>query len=369
MPDSEYSDALPLDAVLQSGDEANTEDGGFNNVAIKLLEDFRDYLRPTRSTCPKPSPPFIFDHGWYRVLQFDHFHLQSEMDMRDPYRLTIDYTRMMMGFLFFVPEPKRIEMIGLGGGSLAKYCHNMLPDADITVVEISPQVIGLRDRFLIPPDTDRFRVVQADGADFVRCDTGRPDVILVDGFDASGQPPQLCSPEFYGDCYQRLAPGAMMVVNLWGSYQDRSGYVARIRDAFGDRTLEVPTEGGTNQAVFAAKGMKPTLSRAGLVGRDFDNRRAPWTVPRDRRTPDHSTCGEASAPRVAFRGISPGLGEGPHQRQPSDRDHHRATASLEDAAGHEQMDIARQPAKAGSEREDPDRGREHAPRPAAWIRM
>lgn len=261
MPDSEYADAFPFDAALQSGDEQE----GLSNAEIRLLENFRDYLRPIQPACRKPSEPFICDHGRYRALQFDRFHLQSEMDMRDPYRLTIDYTRMMMGFLFFVPEPKRIEMIGLGGGSLAKYCFHTLTDADIAVVEISPEVISLRDHFLIPPDSDRFRVVQADGADFVRRDAERPDIILVDGFDASGQPPQLCSSEFYGDCYRRLAPGGVMVVNLWGSYQDRSGYVARIRDAFEDGILEVPTEGGTNQAVFAGKGMKPTLSRADLA--------------------------------------------------------------------------------------------------------
>ncbi len=265
MPDSEYSDALPSGTVPPTGDEATTGERGLSNAEISLLEDFRDYLRPMQSTCRKPSEPFIHDHGRYRTLQFDRFHLQSEMDMRDPYCLLIDYTRMMMGFLFFVREPKRIEMIGLGGGSLAKYCHKTLPDADVTVVELSPEVIALRDRFLIPPDGERFRVIEGDGADFVRHDTERPDVILVDGFDASGQPPQLCSPEFYHDCYRRLTPGGMMVVNLWGSYRDRSGYVARIRDAFEERTLEVPTEGGTNQAVFAGKGTKPMLSRASLA--------------------------------------------------------------------------------------------------------
>lgn len=261
MPDSEYADALPFDHALQSGDEQE----GLSNAEIRLLEDFRDYFRSNQPACPKPGEPFIYDRGRYRALQFDRFHLQSEMDMRDPYHLTIDYTRMIMGFLFFVPEPRRIEMIGLGGGSLAKYCFHTLPGAHITVVELSPDVIALRDRFLIPPDGERFRVIQADGADFVRRDTARPDVILVDGFDASGQPPQLCSAKFYRDCYRRLAPGGMMVVNLWGTYQDRSGYVARIRDAFGDRTLEVPTEGGTNRAVFAGKTIKPTLSRSGLA--------------------------------------------------------------------------------------------------------
>ena len=51
----------------------------------------------------------------------------------------------MMGFLLFIPSPARILMVGLGGGSLAKFCFRHLPDAAIDVVEINPHVIALRD--------------------------------------------------------------------------------------------------------------------------------------------------------------------------------------------------------------------------------
>lgn len=58
------------------------------------------------------------------------------MRISDPDHLLFDYTRVMMGFRLFRPKPKRIEMIGLGGGSLAKACYRCLPDCDITVVEM-----------------------------------------------------------------------------------------------------------------------------------------------------------------------------------------------------------------------------------------
>jgi len=50
-------------------------------------------------------------------------------------------------------------MIGLGGGSLVKYCLAALPDTAVTVVEIKPAVIALREAFGIPPDGPRLRVV------------------------------------------------------------------------------------------------------------------------------------------------------------------------------------------------------------------
>src|SRR3546814_9997105 len=69
--------------------------------------------------------------------------VQSIMSIDDPDRLMLDYTRQMMGFLLFNPSPQTIEMIGLGGGSLAKYCYKYLPDVSITAVEIDPEVIAV----------------------------------------------------------------------------------------------------------------------------------------------------------------------------------------------------------------------------------
>src|SRR3546814_14407471 len=95
-------------------------------------------------------------------------------------------------------------MIVLGGGSLAKYCHHKVPAANITVAEIDADVIALRDAFLIPPDGPRFRVLCDDGANFIRRQAGRPDVLLSDGFDRAGQTPQLCSQDLYRTCDDRI---------------------------------------------------------------------------------------------------------------------------------------------------------------------
>jgi spermidine synthase len=88
-------------------------------------------------------------------------------------------------------------MIGLGGGSLAKYCYRHLPDTTITAVEINPQVIALRDQFHVPRDDERFRVICADGAKYVTdpFPDHRPDVLLIDGYDADGLPAEPGQPD------------------------------------------------------------------------------------------------------------------------------------------------------------------------------
>src|SRR5512146_1660508 len=96
--------------------------------------------------------PFVHEGSNRKGLYFSISEIQSRMDLRDPFALDLEYTRTMMGFLLFRPDPRQIAMIGLGGGSLAKFCHRHLPAARLQVVEINPHVIALRDEFHVPPD-------------------------------------------------------------------------------------------------------------------------------------------------------------------------------------------------------------------------
>lgn len=197
--------------------------------------------------------PFVVEADGLRSLHFDYLSIQSRMRVANPVELVLGYTRTMMGFLFFTPEPRRIGMIGLGGGSIAKYCHKYLPQADLTVVEINPEVIALRHEFAIPPDGDRFRIVCGDGTDFVRDPTDPLDVLIVDGFDLDGQAAQLGSQAFYDNCHGKLAEGGTLVVNLWGCNDRRGVYAGRIRAAFAGRKLSIEAEEPGNRIVFATR--------------------------------------------------------------------------------------------------------------------
>jgi spermidine synthase len=195
--------------------------------------------------------PVLRDEDGELSLRFGDGSVQSRMLQADPGRLVLEYTRLMMGFLLFRPAPARIAMIGLGGGSLAKYCASRLPDADFTAIEISPEVIALRAAFGVPPDGPRFRVLCEDGADFVRRDGEPLDVLLVDGFDRGGPSDQLCTTAFYDRCRDRLAAGGVLVVNLYTDDTECGLRVERIRDSFTGRMVVVEAEGSENEVVFA----------------------------------------------------------------------------------------------------------------------
>ncbi len=198
--------------------------------------------------------PFLHEYRGELSLHFGPETIQSRMQRHAPDELVLGYTKAMMSFLLFQPAPTRIAMIGLGGGSMAKYCFRTLPSVDFTAIEISPEVIAFRSEFAIPPDSERFRVICGDGADYVQDASNRVDALIVDGFDASGQPPQLCSQHFYDQCHARLSQTGVLVTNLWAADVDYGVCISRLRRSFDDQVVSVSAEDPENRIVFACKG-------------------------------------------------------------------------------------------------------------------
>ena len=209
--------------------------------------------------------PFVFESRGAKALHFSIHELQSRMALADPYALDLEYTRTMMGFLLLRPDPKRIVMIGLGGGSLAKFCHRHLPDAIIQVAEINPHVIALRDEFDVPPDSERFEVLLADGARFVRQADLALDVLMVDGFDDQGMPEPLAAQRFFDDCHGALREAGLLVVNLHMADKRYDLIVDRIRRSFDDAVLVVEDGEQANCIVFGWQGRRFTHYRPGIA--------------------------------------------------------------------------------------------------------
>ena len=209
--------------------------------------------------------PVIYETLSSKSLFFSMHDIQSRMDILQPDALQFEYTRIMMGFLLHNPSPRSIAMIGLGGGSLAKFCYRCLPQTDITVIEINPHVVALRNSFSVPPDDHRFSVRLADAATYLRETSEKYDVLLADGFDIDGLPPALSSPQFYDDCCNALNPGGVFVANLHGCKPLFEVIVDRIRVAFDDNLLMVNDPGATNRLAFAVKDApKALLKLAGV---------------------------------------------------------------------------------------------------------
>ena len=196
------------------------------------------------------TKPFIEDCGPLRYLHFDLDNVQSVMRLDDPDALCLAYTRKMMAFLLFNSGPRRILQLGLGGGSLAKFCYRHLPDALITVLEIDSHVLALREEFRVPLDDQRFRVVQGDAAEYIARRAPREDIIIVDACDRTGLSPTLSAHDFYPNLRRRLTLSGVLVVNLCGDVTDVENHIARIRGVFGQRLIALPAKEDGNLIVL-----------------------------------------------------------------------------------------------------------------------
>lgn len=220
--------------------------------------------------------PYIVESKKFKALHFDSESTQSLMDMQAPMRLVVSYTETMMGFLLFHPDPRSIAMIGLGGGSIAKYCHHHLPKASIVVLENNPKVIALKDQFHVPENSNQFRVLEADGAAYLRNTEEKFDVLLVDGYTKLGQAAQLCSEDFYASCLECLNPNGVLVINFSGAAGLNQVYQERIDRVFDHPSVLIVEDDRMNQILFVSKdsslktSSEDLLRRSAVLARNHD---------------------------------------------------------------------------------------------------
>jgi len=180
--------------------------------------------------------------------------VQSAMRVKAPYELELAYSRGMMMFLLFMKQPKEVLMVGLGGGSVAKYIHHFLPEMQTRVVEINPRIIQVaRSHFYLPDDDDRLEVIEGDGVVYLQENGATADVLLLDIFDSQGVPPELYNQAFFDTCEASLRLDGMMAVNLWGSDKNFDIYLQRIEQSFHGRVLVLRTGRPGNMVVFGFK--------------------------------------------------------------------------------------------------------------------
>ncbi len=229
--------------------------------------------RLAKSVSPEMTVEVTESRG-VRQLQLGTQAIQSAMRISRPWDLELAYTRAMMAFLLFRAGPEEVLMIGLGGGSLAKFIRKYRPQTRITAVEISPQVVAAaRGHFFLPEDDAHLRVLIEDGAAYVPAHPASADVILLDGFDAGNQVESLAALDFYQACRRALKPGGVLVVNLWGRDPGFATWFSRLSAAFDGEVAWLPVMGKSNVIVFA---LAEGDGRARLARAEIDRLAKKW---------------------------------------------------------------------------------------------
>ncbi len=215
------------------------------------------------------EPILVLEDGdGMRSLHFGRGAVQSRMAVDDPSRLVLTYTQAMMATLLFAPPPRSALLIGLGGGSLARFLHHHFADCTVHAVEPDADVVRVaRDWFMLPGDA-RLTLSQTTGETFMAsAPTDRHDLLLIDAYEADGPARAIESETFFTACRERLAPGGVLTINLWDNPPE---YARRpldlLESCFDGRLLRLPVEGKGNLIAFAFRDHLPDLA-----SRDHDH--------------------------------------------------------------------------------------------------
>jgi spermidine synthase len=188
-----------------------------------------------------------------RSLRFGrHGVRQSLVKQGDPDYLGLPYSQVALAGLALTGDPRRILVVGLGGGTLPVFLHKYYPDATIDAVDIDPEVVFVAKEFFGFRETERLRVHVADGRAFIEGIRQPYDAIFLDAFGADNVPPHLATQEFLGAVRRGVNPGGVVIGNIWdGRYNRLYGAMVRTyREVFDE--LFVLRVGGTGNRILLA---------------------------------------------------------------------------------------------------------------------
>jgi spermidine synthase len=165
--------------------------------------------------------------------------VQSRVNLSAPHTLVAPYARSMFAGYLYQPQPRRVLIVGLGGGAMVRFLTHHEPHAQIDAVEIDPAVVRLADQYFDVRSGGNVRVHTADAVAFVEAVTDPYDMILMDAFlrpssdtDSTGVPNRLKTLEFLARLKQALAPGGVVAFNV-NEYASMADDIAAITTAFG----------------------------------------------------------------------------------------------------------------------------------------
>jgi len=237
---------LSLAAVLLLSGPASADN-------MKLLHSERSLYREV----------LVYETGGVRCICFTRFcriGRQTCQDVKHPDRIVMNYPQMMLGSLFVKPEPKSVLIIGLGGGTIPRALHELVPQARIDVVEIDPAVVKVARRYFDLGNNSALNVIEADGRVQVKKalrEQKSYDLIMLDAFDHEYIPEHLLTQEFLKEVRALLAPGGVLAANTFSSsrlYDHESTTYASVFPEFFNLKRE-------NRVIIAANGPLPNAQQ------------------------------------------------------------------------------------------------------------
>ena len=165
-----------------------------------------------------------------------------------------DYTKLLTAALLVKPQAQDILIVGLGGGTLPRTFHELLPQAQITSVEIDPAVVKAAKQYFAYSENTQVHTVIQDARVYIKRmlrEGKRWDLIVLDAFNGDYIPEHLMTQEFLTEVKKSLKPNGMVAANTFANsrlYQHES---VTYESVFPHLAMFISTIG--NRVLFAAE--------------------------------------------------------------------------------------------------------------------
>jgi spermidine synthase len=167
----------------------------------------------------------IYDRLGRRYLMFVRDNgqevVESALDIDDPDRLALRYTQLMFAGHLLQPEPERVLLIGLGGGSMVRFMRRFMPEIRITALDIDPAIVALAEEYWAVAPGENLDVLTEDGFRYIGRGGEPFDTVYLDAFlkpsmatDEEGAPLAMQTVDFYRQLRDRLTEGGVLVINI-----------------------------------------------------------------------------------------------------------------------------------------------------------
>ena len=207
------------------------------------------------------GPVWVYERGDYRCMNFVEPPVsttQSCLLISKPKTLLHNYPKVMMTTLFLEDNPRKILMIGLGGGSMVKALNILVPNAKIDIVEINSALPPIAQEYFNLKVNSNNKIIIEDGFEFVKKTPEKEyDIVLIDAFDKDYIPPTLLTDEFMQNVKKVMKERGVVAINTFTESKYKDVESSLFKNNFGSYyNLAV----GGNRVILTAKGKMPELN-------------------------------------------------------------------------------------------------------------
>lgn len=193
----------------------------------------------------------VFDDGQFRILSFAESDEQSRMRIAAPHVLQHEYTQAMALSLLFC-QPKRVCILGLGGGTLVNALYHAIPSVQITAVELRQEVLDVAEMYFKIPKGKRIHLEHADAGEYLEKGLSKKvDLLMTDIYHAEGMDKQVLQASFVENCVKNIKENGWLILNCWTGGDDKNDLHELLKIHFSDvRALDTGTG---NWVILAGK--------------------------------------------------------------------------------------------------------------------